>query len=90
MESETGLTRTYLVFKDLPVHVEYRVEDMPVMPEGAQIDFRIDLRHPRYPKRIRKVDGAYSISKRRLIYSFENSRNQGLTQYLELDPVEID
>lgn len=84
------MIRTYLVFKDLPVHVEYRVGDMPIMLEGTKIDFRIDLRHPRFPKKIRKVDGEYTISKSRLIYSSESPRSQGLTQYLELDPVEPD
>lgn len=88
MEGGAELVRTYLVFHDLPVHVEYRVSDMPLVPEGTQIDFRIDLRHPRNPKRVRKVNGAYVVQKRYLIYSSEKPRDQGLTQYLELDPVE--
>lgn len=87
MEGGEELVRTYIVFQDLPVHVEYRVGDMPIMPEGVQIRFKIDLKHPRDPKRIRKVDGTYEIKRRRLIYSSEKPRDQGLTQYLELDLV---
>jgi hypothetical protein len=81
------LIRTYLVFKDLPVHVEYRVSDMPIVPEGVCIRFKVNLKHPRDLNRIRKVDGNYKVSKRLLVYSFENQCNKGLTQYLELDLV---
>lgn len=81
----TESVRTYLVFQDLPVHVEYKVSDMPLIPEGTLICFKMDLRHPREPKRIRKVDGTYKVVKRRLIYSLEKPSAQGLTQYLELN-----
>lgn len=76
--------RTYLVFLDLPMHIEYRVNDMPLMPEGVVIHFKIDLRHPRNPKRIRKIDDKYKIENRRLIYSSVESGSQGISQYLEL------
>jgi len=82
------LVRTYLVFQDLPVHIEYRVGDMPLIPEGTIICFKVNLKHPRDPKRIRKVDGTYKIVRRRLIYSSEKPSAQGLTQYLELDLME--
>lgn len=79
--------RTFLIFQDLPMHVEYRVDDMQMIPEGTEIHFKIELRHPRDPKRVRNVDGLYLVVKRRLIFSSEKSSAQGLTQYLELDAV---
>lgn len=80
--------RTYLIFQDLPMHVEYRVDDMQLIPEGTEIHFKLDLRHPREPKRIRKIDDTYRVEKRRLIFSTDKSDAQGLSQYLELHPVE--
>ena len=88
MEDGVEVVRTYLVFHDLPVHIEYRVGDMPLMPEGVLITFKVNLRHPREPKRIRKVDGTYKLIKRRLIFSSEKPDARGLTQYLELEPAE--
>lgn len=72
--------RTFLVFRDLPIHVEYRVGNMPIVPEKTEIVFKISLRHPVSHDRVRKVDGTYTVAKRRLIMS-----DKGLTQYLELD-----
>ena len=77
--------RTYLVFQDLPVHVEYKSSDMPLIPEGTLIHFKIGLKHPKDFKRIREIDGTYEVVKRRLIYSLEKPGAQGLTQYLELN-----
>jgi hypothetical protein len=88
METGEELVRTYLVFKDLPVHVEYRTNDMPLIPEGIEIRFKASLRHPNFPKRIRKMDGIYKVIKRRLIYSSDRPSAQGLSQYLELDCME--
>lgn len=82
--------RTYLIFKDLPVHVEYLVQDMPLIPEGTEIYFKVNLKYPRNPRKIREVDGDFRIVKRRLIYSSEKPGAQGLTQYLELDPLQED
>lgn len=87
MGVESGSVRTYLVFQDLPVHVEYRIGDMPLIPEGTVICFKVNLKHPRDPKRIRKIDGSYEIVKRRLVYSLEKPGSQGLSQYLELNLV---
>lgn len=84
--SEAGI-RTFAVFKDLPIHVEYRVADMPLIPEGTQILFQTDLRYPRNPNKIRKVDGIYVVVKRKLIYSSGRLEVAGLTQYLDLEPL---
>lgn len=78
--------RTYLVFQDLPMHIEYRVDDMPLIPDGTKIYFKLDLRHPSDPKRIRKIDGTYQVDSKRLIFSTDKC--QGLTQYLVMCPVE--
>lgn len=82
-----GSVRTVFVFLDLPRHVEYRVMDMPLMDEGAIIEFDTSLRDPRDPKRVRTVSGPYRIQRRVLRYSTSRPGMMGLTQFLELDPV---
>lgn len=75
--------KTFLVFKDLPVHVEYRAGDCPLLKKGLQVDFQIDLRNPMNPKKIRKVDGTFVIDRVHLVYSGK----EGWAQYIELSPV---
>lgn len=83
LEGPGGSLRTYLIFTDLPKHIEYRVHDMPLMPEKASIRFdRVSLRDPSNPRRVRVVDGDHHVLHRRLVYS----GTSGLLQYLELAP----
>ena len=85
MASETpgGAVRTFFVFTDLPKHIEYRVQPMPLIPEGTVIRFeRLSLRDPSNRRRVRVVDGEHSVLHRRLVYSPAS----GLLQYLELAP----
>jgi hypothetical protein len=84
MPSEaSGSVKTFFVFMDLPKHVEYKVHPMPLVPEGTvlRID-RISLRDPSDRRRVRIVEGEYTIMNKRLVYS----TSSGLLQYLELSP----
>lgn len=83
----SGLVRTFLVFLDVPVHFEFRA-DMPLIPEGTEIEFRMALRNPKDPKRVRTIDGPYKVLRRKCIYSTQKSSIMGFSQYLELSPVE--
>lgn len=86
---ETGSTvRTFLVFMDLPVHYEYRVHDMPILPEGMEIEFDTVLTNPSDPTLKRRVTGPYCVSRRKIRYSTNQPSKLGLTQYLELSPVD--
>jgi hypothetical protein len=80
-----GLIRTFLIFLDLPVHFEFRSQDMPLIPEGTAIHFRLSLRNPKDPKRVRDVDGEYVVKRRKLIYTTQRPSLMGLSQYLELE-----
>lgn len=82
----SGLIRTFFVFLELQAHVEYRVSDLPLMPEGVLIDLSMSLRHPTNPKRARTVDGTYLIRRRKLVYTTQSPKKMGLTQYLEIEP----
>jgi hypothetical protein len=75
------MIKTYFIFTDLPVHLEYRVHDLPLMQEKTIINFNISLKHPKDPTRIRAVNGEYTVSRNKLMYS-----SDGLVQYLELSP----
>ena len=77
------MLRTFLVFTDLPEHIEYLVQPMPLMDVGRTIRFEeIVLRHPSKPKRQRRVSGDHSVTGVRLVYSGAF----GLTQYVEISP----
>lgn len=84
----SGSVRTFFVFLDLPTHVEYRVPDMPIMSEGTQIDVEMDVRYPRDPRKMRPLDGPYVVHRRRLIFTTKRRDAMGLSQYLELKPVQ--
>lgn len=76
---------TFLVFTDLPKHIEYRALPMPVLEDGGVIRFdRMRLVDPTDRKRVRFVEGEYEILHRRLVYN----TTSGLLQYLELGPRE--
>lgn len=81
-----GLIRTVLVFLDLPVHYEFRSSDMPLMPEGTKIEFDMELRNPKDPRRVRKVQGEYMVMRRKLVYETSRPSMTGLSQFLELSP----
>lgn len=81
-----GLVRTFFVFLDAPSHIEFRAHDMPVIPEGTELDFSLRLLHPKDPRRIRLVNGPYRVVRRKLVYSTERPSRKGLSQYLEFSP----
>jgi hypothetical protein len=87
--TSTGLIRTYVVFLDLPKHIEYRVTDLPLLQVNDSIEFNLNLRDPRNLTKIWKVNGLYIIFKRILKYCSDNSKKSGLTQYLEFQPFPI-
>jgi hypothetical protein len=75
---------TFLIFTDLPKHIEWRVDGFPVLQEGEIIEFDMNLVNPLNMKRSRKVNGNYVISRKILKYS--TTKPIGFTQYLELTP----
>jgi hypothetical protein len=83
---EPGI-RTYLVFLDLPIHYEFRVSDMPILPEGMIIEFELDLMDPK-SRRSRRVEGPHVITRRKLVYSTSRPLSTGLTQYLEFSRID--
>lgn len=86
MSSSSGLVRTFLVFLDLPVHYEFRASEMPLLEEGTKIEFDLELRNPKDPKRVRKVQGEYRVQRRKLVFGTSKPSVMGLSQYLELSP----
>jgi len=82
-EASAGGVRTFLVFTDLPKHIEYAARPMPVLQDGTVIRFnRMSLRDPSDRRRVRVVEGDYAASVR-LVYE----PSFGLLQYLELSPL---
>lgn len=84
---ETGV-RTFLVFLDLPIHYEFRVSNMPLLPESTVIEFALDLVDPADPKsKKRRVEGPHVVMRRKLVYSTSRASSIGLTQYLEFSKI---
>lgn len=82
----SALVRTFFVFQDLPIHVEFKVSPLPMMEPGMVINMDVRLVHPKDPKRVREVKGDYKVQERKLVFRSE-IKSPGLTQYLELAPV---
>jgi hypothetical protein len=82
--------RTFLVFLDLPVHYEFRVHDMPLLPRGTEVEFDAVLKDPSDARLSKRVFGAYRVVRNKVRYSTTKPSRLGLTQYLEMAPAEPD
>lgn len=80
----TGSLRTFFVFVDFPVHVEYRAGNLPPLPRGTEMRVVADVRDPRPSGGVRKLDALYVVQEQRLVYQTARPSLKGLTQYLEL------
>ena len=85
LEKENQLVRSYFIFTDLPIHVEYAAGLLPLLNEGRVINFELSLKNPKNPKKVREVNGAYLVSKIKLTFATRDQK-LGLTQYIELTP----
>lgn len=81
-----AVLRTFLVFLDLPWHYEFRVSEMPLIPEETVIEFNLSLRDPQ-TGHTRLMEGPYKVCRRKLAYRTDKPSLLGLTQYLELSQV---
>ncbi len=81
----SGLVRTFFVFLDLPVHIEFAVSPMPIMSEGLVIDMDMVLRNPKDPRKTREVRGPHLIHHVKLTYK-SSGRTSGFSQYVEFVP----
>ncbi|OPZ36905.1 MAG: hypothetical protein BWY99_01962 [Synergistetes bacterium ADurb.BinA166] len=81
--------RTVLVFTDQAKHLEYRAGSMPLLEEKTVLDF--DIQHGAHgpARKPLKISGAYRVSRRVLRYTTSRASLMGLTQYLELEPVQL-
>ena len=80
--------RTVIVFTDVPKHIEFRVSDWPLLDEGVVIEMDVELKNPKDPSRVRKIQGEYVVEKKRNKHSSKSGSTNGFTQYLEMGPVE--
>ena len=62
---------------------------MPLISVGFVMEVQANLKHPRDPRKIRKLDGTYVVNRTRIVYSTQKPSRAGLTQYLEIGPVKI-
>ena len=86
--NSTGLVRTFFIFSDLTIRYEFRVSDGPYLPTGSEICLKMNLRNPKNPSRIRKIDGVYRVEKCKIVYSNEIASKTGWSQYLDLRVIE--
>ena len=77
---------TYFVFLNLSQHVEIRVDDIPLLSEGTEIDFDLMVRSPRSSSATKRVFGIHKVHRRLLKFGGKNS---GLVQYLEFERVQL-
>ena len=79
-QSGSGTFPTYFVFLDLPKHIEFRFSDLPLMKEGTKVEFDMNIRNPRDPRRTKRICGLHIIS--RCVLKCGGKRT-GITQYIE-------
>ena len=80
LHRESGVFPTYFIFVDLPKHIEFRAQDLPILKEGTQMEFDITLRNPKDHNKQKKIQGMHIISRSLLKYGGKRS---GIVQYLE-------
>lgn len=80
--------RTFLVFLDLPKHVEFRTDGFPLLEVGAEVDFDLTVKDPQGARKPREVKGPYRVKRRVLKFSTGRASKSGFSQYLEFEPVE--
>jgi hypothetical protein len=78
--------RTFLVFLDLPKHVEFRVEGWPLLEEGTVVNFDLQVKERPDSRKPRDVVGPYRVKRRVLRFSTGRPSRSGLSQYLEMEP----
>lgn len=85
MGSEWGI-RTFLVFLDLPKHLEFRAGNFPLLETGIEINLDVTLKDPHDKHKQRVLKGPYRIHRRVLKYSTHSGSKLGFSQYLEIEP----
>jgi hypothetical protein len=85
--SHGGGVRTFLVFLDLPKHVEFRTDGFPLLEEGTVVDFDLTVKDPQSTRKPRELKGPYRVKRRVLKFSSGRASKSGFSQYLEFDPV---
>lgn len=78
--SSQGTFPTYFVFIDLPKHIEFRFQDLPILQEGLVMEFDLNIKNPKDPSRSRKIQGSHILN--RCILKCGGKR-AGITQYIE-------
>ena len=61
--------RTVFIFRDLPVHREFRAGSLPILSEGTIMEFDLVLTDPADKRRSRKVNGPYRVASRKIMFS---------------------
>lgn len=84
--NSSGSIRTVIIFVDLPVHLEFRAGDMPLLSPGIELIFDRMTVRDRLKQRSRTIEGTYVVKNRVLKYG-SRPGFQGLTQYLEMEPL---
>jgi hypothetical protein len=83
-----GNVRTIFVFTDLPVHLEFRAGELPLLGQGTVVEFSVVLKNPRDSRKSRHIEGPYKVHRAVLKYETGRPGLAGLTQYLEWKPVD--
>jgi|688.fasta_scaffold1927774_1 hypothetical protein len=76
----SGIFPTYFIFTDLPKHIEFRTENLPILREGMEVDFDLNIKNPRDPKKTKRIEGTHRAS--RIVLKYGGKRS-GFTQYVE-------
>jgi len=82
-----GGVRTFLVFLDLPKHIEFRTGGFPLLETGTVVDFDLTVKDPQSTRKPRELKGPYRVKRRVLKFSTGRASKSGFSQFLEMEPV---
>ena len=88
LESSAGNVRTVFIFTELPIHIEFRAGNFPLLGKGTVVEFDIVLKNPRDSTKSRHIEGSYKVQRSVLKYVTGRAGLSGLTQYIEWIPVQ--
>ena len=84
----SGNVRTVFIFTDLPIHIEFRAGELPILVTGTIVEFNATLKNPRDPTKSRRIEGPHIVRRSVLKYETGRAGLTGLTQYIEWKTVD--
>jgi len=79
----SGNVRTIFIFTDLPIHIEFRAGDFPILDIGVIVEFNATVIDHKDHTKKRRIEGPHRVIRSVLKYETDRPGLSGITQYVE-------